>query len=85
MNEDEVCVRKVSGEPEAQQIRALLEANGIPCRLSGEAVRKTHALTVDGLGEVSVLVGREDAGRAADLLRRADAGELALDATESEG
>lgn len=74
-----VTVKKVSGEFEAQQIRAVLEANGIDCRLRGEAVRKTHALTVDGLGEVAIEVARADEQRARDLLRRAEAGELSLD------
>jgi len=83
MGPDGVIVCKVSGEFEAQQIRALLEANGIACRLRGEAVRVTHALTVDGLGEVSIEVAPADEHRARDLLRRAESGELSLDGDRS--
>ena len=36
---DETCVRKVNGEPEAQQIKAFLEANEVPCALRGESLR----------------------------------------------
>jgi hypothetical protein len=75
---DHVCIKRVSGEYEAQQIRALLEANGLICRLVGEALRTTHALTVDGLGEVAIEVPAADAERARELLQRAEAGDLSI-------
>ena len=56
------------GEIDAQFIRSLLEANGIECMLSGESVRLTHGLTVDGLAEVRVLVRETDAVRARDTI-----------------
>ncbi len=73
------CVFVASGEIEAQQIRAFLEAHGIPCVFRGEALRKTHGLTLDGLGQVEILVSEEFAAQAHELLASADAGELALD------
>ena len=73
------CVFVASGEIEAQQIRAFLEAHGIPCVFRGEALRKTHGLTLDGLGLVEILVSEEFAAQARELLASADAGELAIE------
>lgn len=66
------------GEIHAQQVRAFLEAHDIPCRLRGEALRLTHGFTVDGLGQVEILVPVEHADRARTLLAAADAGDLRL-------
>jgi len=73
-----VCVKVVSGEFEAQQVKAFLEANGVECEFRGEALRNTHGLTLDGLGEVRVLVAREDEERALDLLAQVASGALTL-------
>lgn len=66
-----VPVFVASGEIEAQVIRSLLEANGVDCMLSGESVRLTHGLTVDGLAEVKILVRAEDEERARDVIDNA--------------
>jgi len=63
-----VDVFRAHGEVEAQLVRSLLEANGIDCMLTGEAVRITHGFTVDGLAEVRVRVREEDAAAARDVL-----------------
>jgi hypothetical protein len=63
-----------SGEVQAQQVRAFLEAAGIATAERGEALRKTHGLTVDGLGAVEILVESADADQARELLNSADAG-----------
>jgi hypothetical protein len=67
-----------SGEIEAQQIRAFLEAAGIATAERGEALRKTHGLTVDGLGAVDILVAEADLEQARELLASAESGELRL-------
>jgi predicted deacylase len=67
-----------SGELEAQQIRAFLEAAGIATAERGEALRKTHGLTVDGLGAVDILVSEADAVQAREMLASAEAGNLRL-------
>jgi len=76
---DPVVVFVAQGEPETVQVRAFLEANGIPVAVRGESLRVTHGLTLDGLGRVELLVAVEDAPRALELLERVAAGELALD------
>lgn len=67
-----------SGELEAQQVRAFLEAAGIPTVERGEALRKTHGLTVDGLGAVEILVDERNAAQARELLASAEAGAFRL-------
>ncbi|MBD3869673.1 MAG: DUF2007 domain-containing protein [Acidobacteria bacterium] len=75
---DEACVFKASGEFEAQQIKAFLEAHGIQSVLRGEALRNTHGFTLDGLGVVRVLVAAGDEEAALELLQKADDGEMTV-------
>ena len=76
---DEQCVYVASGEMQAQQIHAFLEAAGIPTAFRGEALRNTHGLTLDGLGRVEILVRDVDVARAKQLLADADAGKFRLE------
>ncbi len=80
------CVHVASGEIEAQQIRAFLEAAGISILERGEALRHTHGLTLDGLGAVEIFVAEGDVERARSLLDAANAGafRLAEDAENAE-
>ena len=55
-------------EIEAQLIRGVLDANGIECVLRGESLRLTFGITADGLAEVKILVRREDARRARQVI-----------------
>jgi len=67
-NVELVEVWKAHGEMDAQMIRSLLEGSGIDAMLSGEAVRLTHGITVDGLAEVKILVREEDVERAREVI-----------------
>jgi hypothetical protein len=71
-----VCT--ASGELEAQQIKAFLESKGIDCTFLGESLRKTHGLTLDGLGRVEIHADEDDVARAQELLKEAEAGAFAL-------
>lgn len=73
-----ITLQTVQGEVEEQQVRAFLEANGIPTTVRGEALRKTHAFVLDGLGAVEILVPPEHAAAARELLAKVDSGELEL-------
>ena len=64
-----VEVFKAQGEMEAQVIRSILEGDGIESMLSGESVRLTHGLTVDGLAEVKILVREDEETRAREVIR----------------
>jgi hypothetical protein len=77
-----VVVFTAQGEVEEQQVCHFLSAHGIPVEVRGEALRKTHAFVLDGLGEVEVLVPAEHEREARDLLARAERGELTLDEDE---
>ena len=58
MSKDEELVEiyKASSEMEAQVIKGLLESYGIPCLLKSNAAPAVHVFTIDGMGEVRVLV-----------------------------
>ena len=73
------CVCTASGEIQAQQLRAFLEAAGIASELRGESLRNTHGLTLDGLGMVEIMVSESDDARARALLASAEDGEFRLD------
>ena len=76
-----IVVTTVQGEIEEQQMRAFLEAHGIPTVVRGEALRKTHAFVLDGLGAVEIMVAPKHELEARDLVAKVESGELAL-ATE---
>jgi hypothetical protein len=75
------CVFVASGEVHAQQVRAFLEAAGIPAAARGEALRHTHGLTIDGLGAVEIAVEEAYARRARALLASAEAGDFRVEDT----
>jgi hypothetical protein len=49
-------VHTASGVMEAESIRSMLEAAGIPVELRMEAATRLYAVTVDGLGAVRIAV-----------------------------
>ena len=51
-----VEVYQALGDMQAQVIKGLLESYGIPCLLKSGAAHSVHVLTVDGMGEVKVMV-----------------------------
>jgi predicted amidophosphoribosyltransferase len=66
--DDLVEVWRTQGEINAQLVRSLLEASGISSMLSGETLRLTHGLTIDGLALVRISVRAEDVARASDTI-----------------
>jgi len=72
-----IKVYQASGEMEAQVIKGLLESNGIPCFLKSNAAPSVHVLTVDGLGEVAVMVSESLAENARELIGSAGHAEMA--------
>ena len=61
-------VYTASGEMEAQGIRSMLEAAGIPVELRIEAATRLYAVTVDGLGAVRIAVPADRADEARMLI-----------------
>jgi hypothetical protein len=79
MDPDFVVVYTAQGEFEETQVRSFLSAHGLMTSTRGEALRKTHGLTLDGLGQVEILVAPEDAEKARRLLAEADRGDFTLE------
>ena len=63
-----VEVYRAVGEAEALIIKSLLESNGIPCLLKSHAAPSVHVFTVDGMGEVKVMVNENRAEEAKGLI-----------------
>ncbi len=68
-NEKMVEVYKAPNEMEAQVIKSLLESYEIPCFLKSHAAPSVHMFTVDGMGEVKVMVLESMAGSARELIK----------------
>lgn len=66
--EDLVCVRTCQGWHLAQIYKSKLEAAGLPVLLKYEALGLVYGLTVDGLGEVRIMVPKAYADEAEELL-----------------
>ncbi len=58
------------GQLEAQVIKSKLESAGIPALLDYESIGVVYGLTVDGLGEVRVMVPEALAQEAQELLNQ---------------
>ena len=78
MAESTSCVLVANGQLQAELVRSFLQGSGIGSILRGEALSKTHGLTLDGLGRVEVLVARVDEDRARELIASAERGELEI-------
>jgi hypothetical protein len=63
-------VATASGMTQAKIIAGRIESEGIPTQLRYEAAGTIYAITIDGLGEVRILVPVPDWERATELLSR---------------
>ena len=63
-----VEVYKATNEMEAQVIKSLLESYDIPCFLKSNAAPSVHMFTINGMGEVKVMVWDSMADRAKELI-----------------
>ena len=79
MVDEWTVVFTAQGELEETQVRSFLAAHDIASTTRGEALRKTHGLTLDGLGEVEILVAPGHADDARRLLEAVERGEFILD------
>ena len=72
---DLVVVHIAQGELEASVIKSHLECEGIPVILQYESVGRVFGLTVDGLGEIRILVPQELAEKAKEIIKPREVGE----------
>lgn len=59
---------RVMGPVEAEVIRNFLESQGIPCILRGQMAQAIYPFSVDGMGEIRVMVSEADYPVAKELL-----------------
>ncbi len=59
---------RVMGPVEAEVIKNFLESQGISCILQGQMVQSVYPMTVDGMGELRVMVSEGDLPLAKELL-----------------
>lgn len=78
MTEPYVVISTVQGQFAEEQLRAFLEAHGIPTEVRGETLRTTHGISIDGLGSVEILVPRDRVDDARELLAQAERGEFRI-------
>jgi hypothetical protein len=71
---DLVVVYIAQGELEASVIKSHLESEGIPVILQYESAGRVFGLTVDGLGEVRILVPQELAEEAKEIIKPREVG-----------
>lgn len=62
-------VYKAWGSAEAEVIKSFLQSHGIPSLLKGLVVQSVHPFTMDGLGEIKILVPEKDYDLAEKLLK----------------
>ena len=67
-----VEIYKAPNEMEAKVIKSLLESYDIPCFLKSHAAPSVHLFTVDGMGEVKVMVLESMADEAKSLIKSED-------------
>jgi len=67
-NEKMVEVYDAPNAMEAQVIKSLLESFNIPCFLKSNAAPSVHMFTMDGMGEVKVMVLESLAKKARNLI-----------------
>ena len=66
--EEELVTVYIARQMEAHVIKGRLESEGIPVLLSYESAGLVYGLTVDGLGEVRVMVPKQLAEEAREIL-----------------
>ena len=64
-----VEIYKAPNDMEAKVIKSLLESYDIPCFLKSNAAPSVHLFTVDGMGEVKVMVLESMAEEAKSLIK----------------
>lgn len=60
---------KAWGPAEAEVIKSFLQSHGISCLLKGLVVQSVHPFSMDGLGEIKILVHEKDYSLAKKLLK----------------
>lgn len=77
-------VYRAQGMLEAEAVKGRLETSGIPAAFDYESIGRTFGLTIDGLGEVRILVPIDRAAEARELLSLSAADQSVEDDSSNE-
>jgi hypothetical protein len=69
MSDEFIVVETVSGRGMAEVLRSFLQAQGVQCELSQEALGIVYGMTVGALGSVDLLVPSRQGKQARELLK----------------
>ncbi len=61
-------IHRCNNDFEAEQIRQILESEGIECQIASDVPHDVFPIAVDGLGEVRISVVEEESARAKELI-----------------
>lgn len=78
MDDSDTLVYTADGDANAQQVKAFLDAHGIPSALRGEAARQPFPVAVDGLGAIEIHVPLELVAQARELIAEVEAGRMEI-------
>ncbi len=76
MNEDFIIVETTSGALQAEILRGLLESRGLRVMLSQEAAAKSIGISIGPLGDVDILVPKDQEDLAREILTQYHSGAL---------
>lgn len=77
-------IYRAQGMLEAEAVKGRLETSGIPAAFDYESIGRTFGLTIDGLGEVRILVPIDRAAEARELLSLSAADQSVEDDSSNE-
>lgn len=69
MSDAFVVVETVSGRAQAEMLKSYLNAQGVSCEVSQEALGLVEGLTIGSLGSADLLVPSQQAKQARNLLK----------------
>ena len=83
LQSNEAVLARVPGGINAESIVTALHGRGITARIHGEIVGEIYGLTLDGLGEVSIIVPQENLEEAKSILAAGEHGDLMLNDSDA--
>ena len=69
MSDEFIVVDTVSGRGMAEMLRSYLQAQGVQCELSQEALGNVYGMTIGTLGSVDLLVPSHQGKQARELVK----------------
>lgn len=65
---ESIVIHRCFNDVEADQIKQLLELEGIGCQVSSDVPHSVYPFTMDGLGEIRIIVMESEAAKAQQII-----------------